>query len=115
MVLSVSVRNRMYLPVKLLNCFRAPADIKPLVFVGGEYDNEYLCGMDIQETEKQILKIVKEKYDKTGGRNGNAFGDFDHLLNLPLTERNALLERMAAEKKIMVFNGPNYRMITLPK
>lgn len=84
-------------------------------FVGGEYDNEYLCGMDIQETEKQILKIVKKKYDKTGGHNGNAFGDFDHLLNLPLTERNALLERMAAEKKIMVFNGPNYRMITLPK
>lgn len=71
--------------------------------------------MNIEEKEKQILAIVKEKHDRTGGHNGNAFGDFDHILNLPLAERNAFLERMVSEKKIRIFNGPNYRMITLPK
>lgn len=71
--------------------------------------------MNIEEKEKQILAIVKEKSDRTGGHNGNRYDDFDHILNLPIMERTAFLERMAAEKKIRIINGVNTQMITLPK
>lgn len=71
--------------------------------------------MTKEEQEKQILEIVRAKYDKTGGNNGNAFGDFDEILNMAIPDRNVFLERMAAEKKIKIMNGPNFRMVTLPK
>ncbi|WP_353151430.1 hypothetical protein [Chryseobacterium sp.] len=68
-----------------------------------------------QELEKQILEIVTEQFKKDGGANGVNFGAFDHILNLPLQERNAFLERMAKERKIAVFNSLNMRRITLAK
>jgi len=71
--------------------------------------------MNTEEQEKAILEIVRAKFEKTGGNNGNAFGDFDHILNIAIPDRNAFLERMAAEKKIRIMNGPNFRMVTLPK
>jgi hypothetical protein len=71
--------------------------------------------MNTEDLEKKILEIVKEKYELTGGHNGNAFGDFDHILKMERSERNTFLQRMADEKKIRIFNGPNYRMISLPK
>ncbi|WPO84619.1 hypothetical protein SD427_19005 (plasmid) [Chryseobacterium sp. JJR-5R] len=68
-----------------------------------------------EEKERQILEIIKIKFDKTGGHNGNSFNDFDHILNVDINERNDFLERMAKEKKIKFYMGPNTRMITLPK
>lgn len=68
-----------------------------------------------EEKERQILELIKVKFDKTGGHNGNAFGDFDHILNMDIKDRNDFLMRMAAEKKIKIYTGPNTQMITLPK
>ncbi|ALR29292.1 hypothetical protein ATE47_01530 [Chryseobacterium sp. IHB B 17019] len=68
----------------------------------------------MEELERKILEIVKEKQKRTGGNNGNFFGDFDHLLNLSIPERNAFLERLAAQKKIVIREGSNQRMIMLP-
>ncbi|AZB29779.1 hypothetical protein [Chryseobacterium balustinum] len=70
---------------------------------------------NIQELEAQILEIVKNKHDETGGNNGNGFADFDHILNMSLEDRNAFLKRMADENKIAIRIGPNARMIMLPK
>jgi hypothetical protein len=52
---------------------------------------------------------------KTGGRNGNYFGDFDHILNLEIKECNKLLELMVAQKQIVIKEGVNQKMIMLPK
>ncbi|AZA60763.1 hypothetical protein [Chryseobacterium indoltheticum] len=71
--------------------------------------------MEIEELERQILEIVAKKHNETGGNNGNGFGDFDHILNMSLDDRNAFLNRMVAEKKIAIRMGPNARMIMLPK
>lgn len=69
----------------------------------------------IEKQEQEILEIVKAKFIKTGGHNGNSFREFDHILNMTIPERNAFIERMAAEKKIRIYHGPNYRMVSLPK
>lgn len=69
----------------------------------------------MEEMEIQILKIVKEKHKKTGGNNGNFFGDFDHILNMPIPERNAFLQNMVNRKLIIFREGSNARMIMLPK
>ncbi len=71
--------------------------------------------MEIEEMERQILEIVTLKHNETGGNNGNGFGDFDHILNMSLDDRNAFLKRMVDEKKIAIRMGPNARMIMLPK
>ncbi|MCJ8153236.1 hypothetical protein MKJ01_05605 [Chryseobacterium sp. SSA4.19] len=71
--------------------------------------------MENEELERQILEIVKEKHEASGGHNGNSFGDFDHILKMQRVDRNAFLERMAAEKKIKFYNSANSVMITLPK
>jgi len=71
--------------------------------------------MEIEELERQILEIVAIKHNETGGNNGNGFGDFDHILNMSLDDRNAFLKRMVDEKKIAIRMGPNARMIMLPK
>ncbi|CAA7393568.1 hypothetical protein [Chryseobacterium fistulae] len=68
----------------------------------------------IEELEKRILEIIREKHRRTGGHNGNYFGDFDHILNLPISERNSFLEKMAADKKIIIREGQNSRQIKLP-
>lgn len=69
----------------------------------------------MEEMEMQILEIVKKKHKDTGGNNGNGFGDFDHILNMSIEDRNSFLKRMADEKKIAIRIGPNARMIMLPK
>ncbi|CAA7197417.1 MULTISPECIES: hypothetical protein [Chryseobacterium] len=68
---------------------------------------------NIEELESKVLEIVTAKHIKTGGNNGNTFGDFDHILNLPITERNSFLEEMAAKKKIVIREGQNSRLIML--
>jgi len=70
---------------------------------------------DIEELEKKVLEIVKKKHDETGGNNGNAYGDFDHFLNMSITERNAFLQNLVDRKLIAFRIGPNYNMIMLPK
>ena len=69
----------------------------------------------MEEMEMQILEIVKEKHKRTGGNNGNFFGDFDHILNMSIPERNAFLQNMASRKLIVFREGSNARMIMLPK
>ncbi|WP_223559580.1 hypothetical protein [Chryseobacterium lathyri] len=71
--------------------------------------------MDREELEKQILEIVKAKQIKNGGNGGNKMGDFDHILNLSIEDRNAFLQRMADENKIVIREGANQKMIMLPK
>lgn len=71
--------------------------------------------MDREELERQILEIVKAKQIKNGGNGGNGFGDFDHVLNMSIEDRNAFLHRMADDNKIQIREGANQRMIMLPK
>lgn len=68
-----------------------------------------------QEIEAQIIEIVQAQYIKDKGANGIDFGSFDHFLNMPLLERNALISRLADEKKIQVFQSLNGKRITMPK
>jgi len=69
----------------------------------------------MEEMEMQILEIVKKKHKDTGGNNGNFFGDFDHILNMSIPERNAFLQNMVNRKLIVFREGSNARMIMLPK
>lgn len=67
------------------------------------------------EIEAKIIEIVRAQYDKDKGSNGIDFGSFDHFLNIPLEDRNALILRLANEKKIQVFQSLNGRRITMPR
>lgn len=69
----------------------------------------------MEEMEMQILEIVKEKHKKTGGNNGNFFGDFDHILKMSIPERNAFIENMVSRKLIVIREGSNAKIIMLPK
>lgn len=69
----------------------------------------------MEEMEMQILEIVKKKHTATGGNNGNLFGDFDHILNMPIPERNAFLQNMVNRKLIVIREGSNAKMVMLPK
>ncbi|NML70017.1 hypothetical protein HHL23_09410 [Chryseobacterium sp. RP-3-3] len=71
--------------------------------------------MDIEELEKHIIEIVKAKQIKNGGNGGNKMDDFDHILNLSIEDRNAFLQQMVDENKIVIREGANHRMIMLPK
>lgn len=71
--------------------------------------------MPMKDLEAKVLENVKEKYLRTGGNNGNTFGDFDHILKMHAEERNIFLERIVAEKKIVIKVGANRRMTMLPK
>lgn len=71
--------------------------------------------MDREQLEKQILEIVKAKQIKNGGNGGNYFGDFDHILNMTIEDRNAFLQSMVDGKKIVIREGANQSMIMLPK
>lgn len=70
---------------------------------------------EIEEIEKQILEIVTEQFKKDGGSNGVTIGDFDHILRLPIDERNEFLQRMHKQKKIHIFQSLNNIRVTLPK
>nr|WP_314499290.1 hypothetical protein [uncultured Chryseobacterium sp.] len=65
--------------------------------------------------ELKILELVKAKHKQSGGNNGSGFGDFDHILQMSLEDRNAFLQRMADEKKIQIRDGANAKMIMMPK
>ncbi len=65
--------------------------------------------------ENQILEIVKRKHSESGGNNGNYFGDFDHILNMSIPERNAFLQNMVNRKLIVIREGSNAKMLMLPK
>lgn len=69
----------------------------------------------MKEIEEQILEIVREKHLKSGGNNGNGFGDFDHILKMSIDDRNAFIQKMESEKKISIRDGSNARMIMMPK
>lgn len=69
----------------------------------------------MEEIEAKILEIVKEQFKKDGGSNGVTMGDFDHILNLPIQERNEFLYRMVKEKKILIFQSLNGKRVTFPK
>lgn len=69
----------------------------------------------MEEMEMKILEIVKKKHQETGGNNGNGFGNFDHILNMSIPERNAFLENMVSRKLIVFREGSNARMIMLAK
>lgn len=70
---------------------------------------------NIEEIEAKIIEIVREQYKKDGGSNGVTCGSFDHILNLPIEERNEFLFRMAKERKIVIFDSLNMKRITMPK
>lgn len=69
----------------------------------------------MEEMEMQILEIVKKKHKDSGGNNGNSFGDFDHILQMSIPERNSFLQNMVEKKLIVIREGSNARMIMLRK
>lgn len=71
--------------------------------------------MDPVDMENQIIEIVRKKQIESGGNNGNFFGDFDHILNMPIAERNAFIQNMVNRKLIIIREGANERLIMLPK
>lgn len=70
---------------------------------------------NMEEIERQIIEIVTEQFKKDGRANGVTMGSFDHILNLPIEERNEFLYGMAKEKKIHIFQSLNNARVTLPK
>ncbi len=68
---------------------------------------------NMEEIEAKILEIVTEQFKKDGGANGVTMGSFDHILNLPIKERNEFLYCMAKEKKIHIFQSLNNARVTL--
>lgn len=71
--------------------------------------------MDHVDMENQIIEIVRKKHIESGGNNGNFFGDFDHILKMPIVERNAFIQNMVNRKLIIIREGANERLIMLPK
>lgn len=71
--------------------------------------------MDPVDMENQIIEIVRKKHIESGGNNGNFFGDFDHILKMPIVERNAFIQNMVNRKLIIIREGANERLIMLPK
>lgn len=69
----------------------------------------------MDELEQSILEIVRKKDKKSAGHNGNFTGDFDHILNLSIEERNVFLQSMASKKLIQFKQGANQEMIVLAK
>ncbi len=70
---------------------------------------------NMEEIEAKILEIVTEQFKKDGGSNGVPIGAFDHILKLPIKERNEFLQIMVKKKKIHIFQSLNNVRVTLPK
>lgn len=70
---------------------------------------------NMEEIERQILEKLKEDHKKNGGANGSDINDLDRIINLPIPERNKLLERMVDEKKIAFLYPLNAKRVRLPK
>jgi len=71
--------------------------------------------VDRKEPENNILEVLKEKYIRTEGHNGNKLYDVDRILNISIDNRNAFLQRMIDDRKIMIRDSANEHMIMLPK
>lgn len=69
----------------------------------------------MEEIEAKILEKVKADHKINGGANGTDLNDLDKILNLTIPERNQLLDKMVAEKKIAYLRPLNTIRISLPK
>jgi len=61
----------------------------------------------------EILKLLQEKYDKTS--QGISVVDLKNALNLPISELKIFLNELHKEKKIVVRQGINGKLIYLKK
>ena len=61
----------------------------------------------------EILKLLQEKYEKTS--QGISFVDLGNSLNLPINELKIILNELHKEKKIVVRQGINGKLIYLKK
>lgn len=69
----------------------------------------------MEDKERKILEIVNKKHNDTGGHNGNRLGDFDHILNMSISDRNTFLQNMVNRKLIVFREGANTKMVMMPK
>ena len=63
--------------------------------------------------KQKILKLLQEKYDKTS--QGIAVVDLGNSLNLPISELKVFLTELYQDKKIVVRQGINGKLIYLKK
>jgi len=61
----------------------------------------------------EILKLLQEKYDKTS--QGISVVDLKNALNLPISELKIFLNELHKDKKIVVRQGINGKLIYLKK
>lgn len=61
----------------------------------------------------EILKLLQEKYDKTS--QGISVVDLKNALNLPISELKIILNELHKDKKIVVRQGINGKLIYLKK
>ncbi|WP_180564272.1 hypothetical protein [Chryseobacterium sp. JV274] len=69
----------------------------------------------MEEIEAKILEKVKADHKINGGANGTDLNELDKIIQLQIPERNQLLDKMVAEKKIAYLRPLNTIRITLPK
>ncbi|MEJ5105521.1 hypothetical protein [Chryseobacterium sp. MYb328] len=69
----------------------------------------------MEEIEAKILEKVKADHKINGGSNGTDLNDLDKIINQPIPERNQLLDKMVADKKLAYLRPLNAIRITLPK
>ncbi|CAD0220358.1 conserved protein of unknown function [Chryseobacterium sp. JV274] len=70
---------------------------------------------NMEEIEAKILEKVKADHKINGGANGTDLNELDKIIQLQIPERNQLLDKMVAEKKIAYLRPLNTIRITLPK
>ena len=71
---------------------------------------------NMEEIERQIMEIVINKHNKTGGHNGSTFNEFEHIFqDMSPSEKMGIFQKMAEAKKIVIREGANKKMIMLPK
>ncbi|PXW18203.1 hypothetical protein [Chryseobacterium sp.] len=70
---------------------------------------------NMEEIEAKIIEKIREDHKRNGGWNGSDINELDQIINLPILERNKLLDKMVAEKKIAYLKPLNTTRITLPK
>ena len=61
----------------------------------------------------EIIKLLQEKYDKSN--QGISIVDFSNGLDLPIAELKKILNELHKEKKIVVRQGINGKLIYLKK
>ena len=61
--------------------------------------------------KSEIIKLLQEKYDKSN--QGISIVDLSNVLDLPITELKKILNELHKEKKIVVRQGINGKLIYL--